>query len=294
MPSIRPVDAGAAAAPPPAERWPVPTLVGASVGVHAAAAGAALLWPALWPWAAGAVVLDHAALTAAGLWPRSTWLGPNWRRLPAAAAARGEVAITIDDGPDPDVTPALLDQLAAHGARATFFCIADRAQRHPALVRRIVAGGHSVQNHSLHHRHHFSLLGPRRMEAEVSGAQAALADITGVAPHCFRAPAGLRNPWLDPLLHRHGLHLVSWTRRGYDTRDTCPASVLARLLHGLAGGDIVLLHDGHAQRTAAGEPVPLQVLPALLARIRAASLEPVTLADALPPRRAAAAGAAAA
>ena len=273
--------------------WPMPPAVRASVGLHAAAGGAALLWPAAWPWAAGAVLLNHVALSAAGLWPRCALLGPNIRRLPAAAAARGEVALTIDDGPDPEVTPAVLDLLAAQGAggtKATFFCIAERARASPALMRRIVAAGHSVQNHSLQHRHHFSLLGPRGFEREIGTAQAVLADITGVRPHCFRAPAGLRNPLLDPVLHRLNLHLVSWTRRGFDTRSADPAAVLQRLTKGLTqsqgAGSILLLHDGHARRTPQGRPVLLEVLPELLRQCRAAGLRPVTLADALPPRHA--------
>ncbi|HSQ72313.1 MAG TPA: polysaccharide deacetylase family protein, partial [Rubrivivax sp.] len=173
-----------------------------------------------------------------------------------------------------------------HGVRATFFCVAERARSQPALVRRIAAAGHSVQNHSLHHRHHFSLLGARGFEREIGTAQDRLADLTGVQPFCFRAPAGLRNPLLDPILHRFGLHLVSWTRRGYDTRDADAGRVLARLVRGLAAGDILLLHDGHARRDAAGQPVLLAVLPRLLARCRDAGLQPVTLDQALPRRRA--------
>lgn len=268
--------------PARAERWRR-----SAAGVHAAATAGAALLPDAWPWALGALVANHAVLTAAGLWPRSTLLGPNLRRLPAEAAARGEVAVTIDDGPDAEVTPAVLDLLAAHGnAKATFFCIAGRARAQPALVRRIVAAGHSVQNHSLHHRHHFSLLGPKALAREIGAAQAALADITGVQPHCFRAPAGLRNPMLDPVLHRLGLHLVSWTRRGFDTREGDAGIVLRRLAHKMSGGDIVLLHDGHARRAGSGRAVLLDVLPPLLARIGAAGLKPVTLAHAVPPRRA--------
>ena len=270
---------------PAAARWSPPPLVSASVALHGVAAGALLAGPPATWWALGAVVLNHAVLGTAGLWPRSTLLGPNVTRLPAAAAARGEVALTIDDGPDPEVTPAVLDLLAAAGVRATFFCIAERARAQPALLRRIVAAGHDVQNHSHHHRHHFSLHGPRGLAREVGDAQALLADLTGVAPHCFRAPAGLRNPFLDPVLHRLGLHLVSWTRRGYDTRSGDAATVQARLAKGLAGGDILLLHDGHAARTGAGRAVLLDVLPPLLQRLHQAALRPVTLRAALPPRQ---------
>ena len=263
--------------------WPMPPLIKASIGVHGLAV-ASLLVPGAWPWALGAVALNHAALTAAGLWPRSAVLGPNLLRLPEAARARNEVAITIDDGPDPRVTPAVLGVLAAHGVQATFFCIAARARENAALTRRIVAAGHSVQNHSHHHRHHFSLLGPRALLREIGDAQALLADITGVAPHCFRAPAGLRSPLLDPVLHQLGLHLVSWTRRGFDTRERDPARVLERLARGLAAGDILLLHDGNAQRSADGKPVLLHVLPPLLAALQTAGLKAVTLTAAVPPR----------
>jgi peptidoglycan-N-acetylglucosamine deacetylase len=273
--------------------WPVPGFVRASVGLHVVAAGAAaaallggtslglptVAWSAL-----VAVLANHAALSAIGLWPRSTLLGPNLRRLPAAPSAQKQVAITIDDGPDAEVTPAVLDLLAQHQAHATFFCIADKARAHAALVRRIVQAGHSVQNHSHHHRHHFSLLGPAGFAREIGDAQALLADITGVRPHCFRAPAGLRNPLLDPVLHRLNLHLVSWTRRGFDTRRSDPQRVLSSLTKDLSSGDILLLHDGHARRTPNGRPVLLDVLPALLQRCQQAGMRPVTLADAVAPR----------
>ena len=260
----------------------LPAYVKASAAVHAAAGAAVLLSPPAWPWALGAVAANHLVLTGGGLWPRSRWLGRNWTRLPEAAAARREIAITIDDGPDPEVTPAVLDLLDAHQARATFFAIASVAVRHPALCHEIVRRGHSVQNHSDRHSRAFSLLGPRGLRREIESAQARLADLVGVAPRFFRAPAGLRNPLLAPVLERLGLELVSWTRRGYDTVRTEPSTVLARLCDGLDAGDILLLHDGHAARTATGQPVVLAVLPALLERTARAGLRPTTLVDALP------------
>ncbi|MDO9073187.1 MAG: polysaccharide deacetylase family protein [Rubrivivax sp.] len=279
-----------AALPPPTGPWPWPAALRASVGLHAAAGAAALFVPGAAPWALAGVVLNHVCLTAAGLWPRSRLLGPNVTRLPPAAAVQGAYALTLDDGPDPEVTPQVLDLLDAHGVKASFFCIAERACAHPALVREIVARGHSVQNHSHRHCHNFSVSGPRQLAREVADAQARLADITGVAPHCFRAPAGLRNPLLDPVLHAQGLHLVSWTRRGFDTRDPDAPRVLQRLAgsgrHALTAGDIVLLHDGHARRGANGRAVLLDVLPSLFHRARAAGLHAVTLQAALPPRHA--------
>ena len=96
----------------------------------------------------------------------------------------------------------MLDLLDAAGARATFFCIAERAARHPQLVREIVRRGHSVQNHTHAHSHRFSLLGPRGFAREIEAAQRVLSGLTGESPRFFRAPAGLRNPFLAPVLHR--------------------------------------------------------------------------------------------
>lgn len=265
----------------PPTPWPLPPLLRASAALHLGAVLTLLTAPVYWPWVLVALALNHAGLTACGLWPRSTALGVNLLRLPPASAARREVALTIDDGPDPAVTPAVLDQLDAAGAKATFFCIADRAAAHPALLREICRRGHSVQNHSQHHRHSFSLLGPRGFAREIDAAQATFTALTGEAPTLFRAPAGLRNPFLAPVLHRRGLTLTSWTRRAFDTRRTDPQQVLDRLTRGLAAGDILLLHDGHAARLPDGRPVILAVLPALLAAFRDAGLRPVTVPDAL-------------
>jgi peptidoglycan/xylan/chitin deacetylase (PgdA/CDA1 family) len=265
-----------------AAAWHAPLLIKASAVCHVGAGLALVAAPASWPWAVGAVAANQLLLTATGLWPRSTWLGDNLLRLPGAAAARREISVTIDDGPDPEVTPAVLDILDAHAARATFFCIADRAARHAALCRDIVRRGHSVQNHTQRHAHHFALHGMRGLAKEIGRAQQTLADVTGMQPRFFRAPAGLRNPLLAPVLQRLELRLVSWTRRGFDTVVREPSRVLSRLTRDLAAGDIVLLHDGNAARTDAGRPIVLDVLPALLQRCSQAGLRTVTLPDAMP------------
>ncbi|MEK9950840.1 MAG: polysaccharide deacetylase family protein [Curvibacter sp.] len=262
--------------PPPAAsarpRWKPAPLVSASVGLHVA--GIAGLFTPAWPWSLGVLVADHALVTATGLWPRSTWLGPNLLHLPRH---RPEVAITIDDGPDPEVTPAVLDLLEQHGAVATFFCPGAQVQRHAALAREIVRRGHAIGNHSQHHRHHFSVLGPRALRREIAQAQDTIAQATGVKPAFFRAPAGLRNVFLDPVLHALDLRLASWTRRGFDTRTGDAALVLHRLTRDLAAGDILLLHDRHAARTPEGRPVLLDVLPPLLATLRERGLQTVRL-----------------
>ncbi len=267
------------AATPP--RWrPTPAIAG-SIGLHCLAGASTLVALETWPWALGALAANHLVLGIAGMVPRSTLLGPNVTRLPPAAAQRGELAITFDDGPDPEVTPRVLDLLDELGARATFFCIAERALRHPELVREILRRGHAVENHSREHQTTFAMLGLRGLRREITGAQAVLKLLTGREPRFFRPPAGLRNPLLDPVLHGLGLRLVTWTRRGFDTRVCDADAVAAKLTNGLAAGDILLLHDGHAARTAAGVPVVLEVLPRIVGAAQSLGLKPVTLGQAI-------------
>ena len=126
---------------PPATPWRPSLFLRLSAALHGLALLAMLAWPSQWPVWLGWVVANHVILATAGLWPRSRLLGSNLTRLPPEAAARGEVALTFDDGPDPLVTPQVLAQLDAAGARATFFCVGDQLRRHPDLARDIVRRG---------------------------------------------------------------------------------------------------------------------------------------------------------
>ena len=258
-------------------RWAPSPLLYATAAVHLGAAAAVLSRPHAWPIALGAVALNHAALTAAGLWPRSALLGPNWTRLPAAGGVAGGVAITIDDGPQPDVTERVLKLLEERRARATFFCVGENVLRYPELAQEMARCGHAIENHSQRHRHDFSLLGPWRMSTEVARAQDSIFKVTGTVPEFFRAPAGLRNPFLDPVLARLNLRLVSWTRRGFDTVSGDADAVFRRLASPLRAADILLLHDGNAALTRSGSPVILEVLPRLLDALASGGLRAVTL-----------------
>ena len=239
-----------------------------------------LLWPTGWIWIVASLFFLHLLIAVAGLLPTCAWLGPNMTRLPNNAAARGEIAITIDDGPDPQITPQVLQILRAHSARATFFCIGERAHAHADVCRDIIAAGHTIENHGQRHRTFTALFGPRGWHREIVDAQQTLEHMAGSAPQFFRPIAGLRNPFLEPLLQRLGLRLVSWTRRGYDTRANDPARVYEKLTRDLRGGDILLLHDGNAARSAQGTPIILDVLPRLLDELTRRNLKTVTLRDA--------------
>ncbi|HEX9945672.1 MAG TPA: polysaccharide deacetylase family protein [Thermoanaerobaculia bacterium] len=251
-----------------------PALIAGSLGLHAAGVLALAVAPRHWPVIAGTLVADHLLLAAASLWPRSPWVGPNLVRLPEDAARRGEVSLTFDDGPDPEVTPRVLDLLDRAGARGTFFCIGRRAEAHPGLTAEIARRGHRVENHSHTHPHLFACYLGAGLRREVERAQDVLEAAAGRRPRLFRAPAGLRNPLLDRVLHRSGLRLVSWTRRGFDAVGRDPAAIARRLLRGLSPGDILLLHDGRAY---GGNPLVLEVLPRVLDELTARDLRSVAL-----------------
>lgn len=261
--------------------WKPTPFIKFSFAIHAAAGIGLLVAPAAWPWVLGAVVMNQIMLTVAGLLPRTTLLGPNLNRLPSAAIARREIVLTIDDGPDPEVTPLVLDLLDATGAKASFFCIGYKADQYPALCREIAARGHSVENHGDSHSWLFALFGYGRMKADIGAAQEKIAQITGRPPQFFRPTAGLRNPVLDRLLSHLGLKLASWTRRPFDTYESNAQRIYERLVDNLAPGDILLMHDGHSARTPSGEPVILVVLPRLLQKLSELRLNPVTLPAAL-------------
>ena len=245
--------------------------------LHAGAAVGLAFYPERWALILGLIAVDHVALAAAGMWPRSALLGENLTRLPETP---GEplVSLTFDDGPDPEVTPKVLDLLDAAGARASFFCIGRRAEQLPDLVREIVRRGHRVENHSHHHAHTFAFLGPRKLGREIDRAQEVLTAAAGTPPQYFRAPAGMRSPWLDLVLAPRGLRLASWTRRGFDAVDRDRRRIETRLLRGLAPGDILLLHDGQLVQAGTGSTsVVLEVLPRVLDSLQRASLRSVPL-----------------
>jgi peptidoglycan/xylan/chitin deacetylase (PgdA/CDA1 family) len=262
----------------PAPRaWRPSRFLTASAGLHAAAAAALVAAPHHWPLAAAALIANHGVITGAGLWPRSRLLGPNLSRLPPAAARRGEVALTFDDGPDPGVTPAVLDCLDRYGVRASFFCIGGLAERHRELVAETVRRGHRVENHSYSHPPAFACYPPAALRREVRHAQDALLRAGGVNPRFFRAPAGFRGPLLERELAAAGLHLASWSRRGFDTVSRDPERVARRLLEGAGAGDVLLLHDGSAARGRGGAPVVLAVLPRVLDELARRGLKAVPL-----------------
>lgn len=158
--------------------------------------------------------------------------------------ARREVWLTIDDGPDPADTPQILELLAAHDARATFFVIGENVLRHPRLVEAIAAAGHEVAHHT--HTHPLALFwcaSPAQVRRELDLGLAALRQV-GVTPMRFRPPAGVKNPWLALALRTRGLTCVGWSARGLERWSDEAEAVGRRVLRNVRPGSILLLHEG--------------------------------------------------
>ena len=170
------------------------------------------------------------------------WLPARWM-LTRGVQARRVLHLTFDDGPNEIHTPPLLDLLAAHGARADFFLIGDRAEQSPALVERLVREGHALGNHSWHHRR-FDAQPAAAQRAEIDRTDALLARFDGRSHHDFRPPRGLlpRGLMLDCL--RHGTRIAYWS---YDTLDYSRRPVAELIAsarrHPPRPGDILLMHD---------------------------------------------------
>ena len=213
-------------------------------------------------WALGMLALAHALWLWATLVPRCEWWGPVTKSLPQSCP--DTVWLTIDDGPDPHDTPELLKLLEGAGAKATFFLIGEKALRHPALVSAIVAAGHGVGNHTQHHRAGvFWALPAQKIRREIEACQESLAKHGATNVMWFRAPAGMRNHAVHPVLQRLGLRLAGWSVRGFDGVSANAEKVSAYLRAGLRPGAVVLMHEGRVADD--GQRLAPRVLASLLA-----------------------------
>ena len=197
--------------------------------------------------AAGAAALGLAVggCAYASLWPTSQIFG----RTLIAGDDGNEVALTFDDGPNDVATPQLLEVLARHEARATFFNMGNFARERPEIVRQVVAAGHVLGNHSMSHPR-LSTQSAARVRQELAECSAVLEDITGVAVKFFRPPFGARRPYVLRAARELGLTPVTWNVTGYDWNPIGVEGILKNLDAGIARnlrrgrGSNLLLHDG--------------------------------------------------
>lgn len=173
------------------------------------------------------------------------------------------VALTFDDGPNPDATPLILDALRDRGVKATFFILGRHAEQWPGLVQRVADEGHAIGNHGWFHRKlHFK--SPAYVRRDLELGTTAIERACGVRPRLFRAPHGFRAPWVTAIARSLGQRTVGWSLGVWDS--DCPGvEVIAdRTVNGARPGSILLLHDGdgydpRGDRMQTARAVPLIV-----------------------------------
>jgi len=232
-----------------------------------------------------AAALAAGVTTYAAVYPPAQLFGATIRTTPRPL----QLALTFDDGPNPAVTPPLLDLLGKYNARATFFMIGRFVRQCPELTKEVVARGHLIGNHTQTHPNLF-WLSPRAIRSELQQCQAALQDAVGAEAKVFRPPFGFRNPWVISAAHELSMQTVMWTLLPGDWREK-PAEWLTARMRPIAdnaqdtanrtSGDVLCLHDG-AHRQLNGDRIrTLKALEYWLPRWRDLGLKFVTIGEAV-------------
>jgi peptidoglycan/xylan/chitin deacetylase (PgdA/CDA1 family) len=217
-----------------------------------------------------------AAAAAAAWWsPALAPVAPGVARLlglPRRIDRPDAVALTFDDGPDPEGTPAVLEALRERGASAIFFVCGEQVEREPALAGEIVEAGHTVAVHGHRHRNMLRLT-PRTFVDDLERAIATVEDATGVRPRLYRPPYGIFSfPGIVEVRAR-GLEPLLWSRWGHDWRaDRPPEAIASEATEDLHAGDVLLLHDADHYSERWCWRGTVAALPAILGRIEAAGL----------------------
>jgi peptidoglycan-N-acetylglucosamine deacetylase len=190
------------------------------------------------------------------------------------------VALTFDDGPHPVYTERILKVLAAHGAHATFFITAANAEKHPDIVKAVVAGGHDIANHSTDHRHLLSLLPYRCQYKDIRTAQGIIERVSGSTPRLYRPPMGYKTPETFRAAARTGLIVCGWDVKGMDTVITNPNRIAAHVVSRARRGSVILLHDSGSLDNGSSDRNPtVQALPQILAGLAKKGLRSAALSD---------------
>jgi peptidoglycan-N-acetylglucosamine deacetylase len=243
--------------------------------------------------AAPAAILAAAGTTAYGaVYPRAQIFGSTICRTNSPR----KLAITFDDGPNPAITPKLLDLLHRYNAQATFFLIGKFARECPELVRETAARGHVLANHTNSHPNLF-WLGSAQIRDELQNCTDAISSAAGNAPRWFRPPYGIRNPWVVPDAEKLGLRTVMWTRIPGDWQGKSAEWLIPRMeciannarqsnsappeTRASQTGDILCLHDGGHRQLNADRTQTLVALEHWLPRWRDLGLEFVTIEEAV-------------
>jgi len=225
-----------------------------------------------------AAVAATAVYQAVG--PGAQWYGRSFVRLRPGTK---KIGLTYDDGPNDPHTLRLLELLAKHSARATFFLIGRYVQQRPDIVREIVNAGHAIGNHTFTHPH-LPFLSNQQTQREFERCQQAIADAVGVAPAIFRPPFGMRRPGTFQIANALGLEAIMWSITGFDWKAPVAAKISGRVNRLIRGGDVVLLHDGSHLGMGADRSQSVLATGAVLEQWRPKDYEFVTIPEMLETR----------
>jgi peptidoglycan/xylan/chitin deacetylase (PgdA/CDA1 family) len=198
------------------------------------------------------------------------------RALGKIPSDRKVVALTFDDGPNPDATPLILDTLREKGVRATFFVLGSHAERWPELVRRISHDGHQLGNHGYFHRK-LQFKSPFYVSRDIRLGIRAIKRAGAPAPRYFRAPHGFRSPWTTPIASSYGERTVGWSLGVWDSDRPGVDEIVRRTLEGVEPGSIILLHDGDGYNAGGDRMQTATALPLIIDRLKEQGYEFVTL-----------------
>ena len=209
--------------------------------------------------------LSLAGAAAHGAFHRNSRVfGSVMGRLPTRERL---VALTFDDGPNPDATPRILDTLGQYGVRGTFFVLGAHAERWPELVHRIAAEGHQVGNHGYFHRK-LHLRAPGYVERDISLGTIAIERAGAPSPRFFRPPHGFRSPWVSRIAESHGQRTVGWSLGVWDSDLPGVKTIVKRTVDGVRPGSIVLLHDGDGYAPYGDRIQTAKALPRIISELR--------------------------
>ena len=199
--------------------------------------------------------------------------GPVLGELPSDGK---RVSLTFDDGPNPDATPRVLDALAKHGVKATFFVLGAHAERWPDLVHRVLEEGHQIGNHGYFHRK-LHLKSPGYVKRDIILGKRAIERAGAPAPKFFRAPHGFRSPWVTAIARSLGERTIGWSLGVWDSDRPGVQPIVDRTIEGTRPGSIVLLHDGDGYNANGDRTQTAAALPAIISGLRDRGFDFVTL-----------------
>jgi peptidoglycan-N-acetylglucosamine deacetylase len=220
------------------------------------------------PWLAGSGIGAASGLFAwAATAPSAQLFGKTLHHTGKSST----LALTFDDGPNPALTPQLLDLLDSHHAHATFFLVGKHVRAFPQLAEQIAQRGHAIGNHTDSHPS-LTFLSPRKIQEELSGCDAAIEQAIGRRPQWMRPPYGFRGPHLASIVRSRGARIVMWSKSGRDWNPQ-PAEQMIRRLERVGGGDVVLLHDADHKLLESDRRHTFEALKHWLPRWRDAGLQ---------------------